>query len=105
MRRQFVHDYTDRAGNTHHSEGYSYTHFAEVSALGAVPLLVPTAMAALVAWCAWRQRPAAATGVAVLSLIYSFVTGFSIGGAYWLPGFILMGSASLAIVAAAFESP
>ena len=56
--------------------------FADVSALGPVPLLIPLGLAALGAWSVWRGRtlPAAlATGVL---LVFVVLAGFSIGAAY-----------------------
>jgi hypothetical protein len=56
--------------------------FAERSALGPVPLLIPVLLAALGAWAIWRKRllPAA---LAVGSLVvFTVLAGFSIGTGY-----------------------
>ena len=58
--------------------------FAEVSALGPVPLLVPLLLAALGAWAVWRGRllPAATATGALLA--FTLLAGFSIG-AWYIP--------------------
>ena len=56
--------------------------FSEVSGLGAVPLLIPVLFAALAAWAAWRGRPVTLGVAALLLAVFTFITGFSIGGAY-----------------------
>jgi hypothetical protein len=65
--------------------------FSDVSRLGPVPLMVPAAVAGLAALGVWRRRslllmllPTAAL------LLFCFVAGFSIGGAYVPAGALLL---------------
>ncbi len=71
--------------------------FADVSAFGATPLVVPVVLAALALWCAWTVRPRALFATGLTLAAFSFVTGFSIGAAY-LPAaaaIVLAGVSSL----------
>jgi hypothetical protein len=75
------------------------THsFADISALGMVPLLIPVFLACGAAVAAWHRFPEILAFVVVLFLAYSFVTGFSIGGAYVLPGLTLVGALVLELI-------
>lgn len=56
--------------------------FADVSALGATPLVVPVVLAALGLWCARTVRPRALVAIGLTLAALSLVTGFSIGAAY-----------------------
>jgi hypothetical protein len=56
--------------------------FADVSALGPVPLVIPVAIAALGAWGAWRQHPVLLGTSVALMLIFALLAGFSIGAGY-----------------------
>src|SRR5262245_30553571 len=56
--------------------------FAEVSALGPAPLLIPTLIAAMGAWAVWRGRLLPATIAAALLVVFVFLAGFSIGAGY-----------------------
>lgn len=59
------------------------THsFAERSALGPVPLLIPLVIAALGAWAVWRGRLLPATIAAGFLVVFVFLAGFSIGTGY-----------------------
>lgn len=72
--------------------------FAEVSPLGALPLLIPVALAALAVFGAWIRESFSLTLGAVLLLGYSFVTGFSIGGAYVPAALCLVAASSVDLV-------
>lgn len=64
------------------AERFVHRHFSEVSGSGIVPLVVPTVLAGLATWAAWRQR---LLGLSVVTLVFfgfCFITGFSIGAAY-----------------------
>jgi hypothetical protein len=61
---------------------YVNVAFSEVSALGIAPLVVPTLLAGLATWCTWRQRTVSLCALTILFVVYSFISGFSIGGAY-----------------------
>jgi hypothetical protein len=64
------------------AERFVDRHFSEVSGLGIVPLVVPTVLAGLATWAAWRRR---LLGLFVVTLVFfgfCFITGFSIGAAY-----------------------
>jgi hypothetical protein len=56
--------------------------FSEVSGSGALPLVIPVLVAALGTWGAWRGRRALLIGSAVLLVIFTVVSGFSVGRAY-----------------------
>ena len=56
--------------------------FAEISALGPVPLLIPLLISASGAWAVWRGRLLPATIAAGLLVVLVFLTGFSIGTGY-----------------------
>jgi hypothetical protein len=61
---------------------FVYLPFAEVSGLGIVPLIVPTLLAGLAMWFAWRQRSLPLGVVTSAVAVFCFITGFSIGAAY-----------------------
>lgn len=73
--------------------------FSEVSALGPLPLIVPIVLTVTAIYAAWSRRPIVLLVLAGVLLAYAFVTGFSIGGAYVMPGIILLASGALARVA------
>ena len=77
--------------------------FADISALSMVPLLIPVFLACGAAVGAWHRFPELLAIVVGLFLAYSFVTGFSIGGAYALPGLTLGGALVLEFVWAFWE--
>jgi hypothetical protein len=56
--------------------------FAEMSAFGPVPLLIPAVIAAIGAWAVWRRRLLPATIAAGLLVMFVFLAGFSIGTVY-----------------------
>ena len=66
-------------------EGFEFRSFRQVSLLGPVPLLVPVGFAGLGTWAAWRRRPVVLGTSALLLALFTFVSGFSIGGAYVVP--------------------
>lgn len=50
-------------------------------------------VSALGAWAVWRRQPVTATVVAVAGLLLCLVTAFSIGSAFWLSAWCLLGAA------------
>ena len=64
--------------------------FAEVSALGPVPLLMPLLLAALGAWAVWRGRMLPAAVATGALLVFTVLAGFSIGAAYVPPAAALV---------------
>jgi hypothetical protein len=72
--------------------------FADISSFGMLPLLIPVFLACGAAVTAWYRFPELLAAAVVLFLAYSFVTGFSIGGAYVLPGLTLGGALVLELV-------
>ena len=68
-----------------------------------IPLLIPVLLACGAAFTAWHRAPGLLAGAVGLFLAYSFVTGFSIGGAYALPGLTLGGALVLEFVWAFWE--
>ena len=75
--------------------------FAEISPLGTLPLVIPVALAALAVFGAWIRESFTLALGAVLLLGYSFVTGFSIGGAY-VPAALCLVAASAVDLAQRF---
>jgi hypothetical protein len=63
--------------------------FAEMSPLGYIPLAIPVILAAGAAVIASLRAPGCLAGVVVLFLGYVFITGFSIGTAYYGPATLL----------------
>lgn len=63
-----------------------YERFEDVSRLGAVPLVVPAALACLAALAAWKRRPRIVFGLGLAVLGYALISGFSIGSAYMPAG-------------------
>ena len=84
-------------------ETETFKSFAEASRLGAVPLLIPVVLTALGVWCAWRRFRRTLVALTVTLLLYAFVAGFSIGGAY-LPAVAALLLATLASFAARSDS-
>jgi hypothetical protein len=72
--------------------------FAKGSGLGMIPLLIPVLLACGAAFTAWHRAPDLLAVAVGLFLAYSFVTGFSIGGAYVFPGLTLGGALVLELV-------
>jgi hypothetical protein len=56
--------------------------FSEVSGLGVAPLIVPVLISAGAAWAVWQRNRGGVIGGTALMGIFTFITGFSIGGAY-----------------------
>jgi len=61
---------------------YGTQSFAEASALGPIPLLIPVLLAAIAAWAIWRRRILPAALAAGLLLVFVILAGFSIGAGY-----------------------
>ena len=76
--------YTDSSGVAQHAtyEIKGAQSFAERSALGPVPLLIPVLLAALGAWAIWRRRLLPAALAAGVLLVFTVLAGFSIGAGY-----------------------
>lgn len=64
--------------------------FAEMSPLGYLPLAIPAILVAGAAVIASLRAPGCLAGVVVLFLGYIFITGFSIGTAYYGPAVVLL---------------
>lgn len=60
--------------------------FADVSALGAFPLIVPVLLAASATWAAWRKSRLGLLLATTLFLAFCVLAGFSVGPAYILGG-------------------
>ena len=60
----------------------SHLAFSEISPFGALPLILPVVIAILATWAAWRGVRTGLGGLALLFAVVTFVSGFSIGGAY-----------------------
>ena len=73
--------------------------FSEVSGLGAVPLVIPILFAGLAAWAARRGQRVALGVAALLLTVFTFISGFSIGGAYIPAAWLLIAAAGWAAVA------
>jgi hypothetical protein len=71
-----------------------YQSFADISHLGALPLIIPTALAVLATCAAWRGFRAGLGVSAFLFAGFTFIAGFSIGGAY-LPAAVFLILATL----------
>ena len=72
--------------------------FSDVSANGALPLVIPVAIAGLGTWGAWRNRRLALGASAVLLAAFTVISGFSIGAAYVVPSGLQLLAFGLAIV-------
>lgn len=59
-----------------------YRAFSEISHAGLLPLVVPVVLATLATWAAWRGSRVGLSGLALLFGVFTFISGFSIGGAY-----------------------
>jgi hypothetical protein len=73
-----------------------YQSFSEVSLLGPAPLIVPVLIAAVAAWAAWRSHRVALGLAAFLLVVFTFISGFSIGGGY-LPASALLLAAAVVL--------
>jgi hypothetical protein len=85
-------------------EFVEYHAFSDVSMFGALPLVVPAALALLAAWSAWRGSRVGVVILAVLFAAFTFVAGFSIGAAY-VPAAGLLLWAALVAVVEGFRAP
>src|SRR5687767_13852491 len=56
--------------------------FGDVSLFGPLPLVVPASLAGAATWAAWRNRRVWLLVAALLMAVFSFISGFSIGGFY-----------------------
>jgi len=68
------------------------------SPLRAIPLFIPVVIAAVATCAAWQRAPLIVGMAAVLLAAFSFITGFSIGGAYQFPVALLLLAAGLAAI-------
>ena len=64
--------------------------FADVSLLGAFPLVVPVLLAALATWAAWHNKKLVLLLTTGALLTFCVLAGFSIGGSYLLGGGALL---------------
>ena len=63
-------------------ERVEYRLISDISEFGILPLVVPVLLAAWATWAACRQRILALAVATVIFLVFCFIAGFSIGGAY-----------------------
>jgi hypothetical protein len=56
--------------------------FSEVSRFGPAPLIVPVLITAAAAWASWRSHRVVLGFAAFLLAVFTFISGFSIGGGY-----------------------
>jgi hypothetical protein len=61
---------------------FEYRPFAEVSGYGALPLIVPVFIAIIATYAAFRGLRLVLALSMILFVVFTFITGFSIGGAY-----------------------
>lgn len=73
-----------------------YERFEDVSALGAIPLVIPVILAGLATLTAFGRAPMILLTLGIALLAYGFVTGFSIGRAYMPAGRVLILAACIA---------
>lgn len=98
VRYQVLESAGDSTGASSSQEQFEYRSFSEVPGWGAVPLVIPVLLSGWGVWTAWRGQSIGMTVVALLLLGYSFVTGFSIGGAYVVSGWALVAAALISSV-------
>ena len=79
--------------------------FADISRLGAVPLVVPVLLAALGTWAAWRNRRLALWLSTAALLAYCVLAGFSIGLGYVLGGGAMLWASLVGLDAESEEEP
>ena len=66
---------------------------SEVSGKGALPLFIPVLIAGLGTWGAWLGRRLVLASSALLLLVFTVISGFSIGAWYLVPsGLQLLGA-------------
>jgi hypothetical protein len=90
VRYQTVNWSMDAQGGTVRQDGFAVRSFRDVSLLGAVPLIVPVALAGVALVAAMCRFNIAVATSALLFVLFVFVAGLSIGGAYVIPGAMLM---------------
>ena len=73
--------------------------FASMSALGSVPLIIPTGLAVIAVWSAYRRSRVVLAVTTVLMTAFVILAGFSIGLAY-VPAVGALFAASLIAVSA-----
>lgn len=67
--------------------------FSEVSGNGVLPLVIPVLIAGLGTWGAWLGRRLVLASSALLLLVFTVISGFSIGAWYLVPsGLQLLGA-------------
>ncbi len=72
--------------------------FSDISTLGIVPLVIPVLLAGWALWAAWSRRILGLAVATLVFLVYCFITGFSIGGAYTPVGLGLVVATLMAVV-------
>ena len=72
--------------------------FSDVSTLGIVPLSIPVVLAGWALWAAWSRSILGLAAATLVFLVFGFITGFSIGGAYTPAGRCLVVATILAVV-------
>src|SRR5262249_7690696 len=96
VRYQVFESAGDTTGATTTRERFEDRAFWEESS--PVPLVIPVLLSGWGAWTAWKGQSIGVTVAALLLLGYSFVTGFSIGGAYVAAGWTLVAAALINFV-------
>ena len=72
--------------------------FSDISTLGIVPLVIPVLLAGWALWAAWSRRILGLAVATLVFLVFCFITGFSIGGAYTPAGWGLAVATIMAVV-------
>jgi len=98
VRYQTISWRTNAQGQTEREEAFVFRSFREISGLGVAPLLVPIALAGLAFAAAVRRYAIVVATSVLMFLLFMFVTGFSIGGAYNAPGVLLFVALVVSIV-------
>lgn len=98
VRYQTISWQTDSRGQTVRGDGFALRRFRDVSAFGILPLLVPVIFTSVALWAVLRRSVAALGISAILMLLFTFVSGFSIGAAYIVPSGILLIAMVVSIV-------
>jgi hypothetical protein len=63
--------------------------FSSISGLGPVPLIIPVVLVAFATWSAFRRHKLVFVGATVLTTLFVFLTGFSIG-LFYLPAVVAL---------------
>jgi hypothetical protein len=105
LQYEVVEGHSGADGQSGQRRGVAEVSFSEVSALGAVPLVIPVALAVSGMMAILGRRGAATVRSALLLLGFSIISGFSIGNAYVFPGLALLGAGALSTLASRDSSP